>query len=74
MRVEHGVVEEVTALDQSLSFDRALAGTFGPPRPVDPRPELTGTYDLIYRQYRLMADFAAEKLKFADQNSSPIRA
>jgi xylulokinase len=54
----------ITALDQNRSFDRALAGTFGPPQPVDPRPELAGTYDLIYRQYRLMADFAAEKLKF----------
>lgn len=54
----------ITALDKNLSFDRALARTFGPPRPVDSQPELAGTYDVIYRQYRSMADFAAETLKF----------
>jgi xylulokinase len=60
----------ITALDKNLSFDRALTRTFDPPRPVDPRPELTGTYDPIYGQYRMMANFAAEKLKVASQDSS----
>jgi xylulokinase len=60
----------ITALDKDLSFDQALAGTFGPPQPVDPRLKLAGTYEVMYRQYRLMADFAAEKLKFVNQNSS----
>ncbi len=54
-----------TALDKNLSFDRALAGTFGQHlRPVDPRPEFSGTYEVIYRRYRMMADFAAKNLNF----------
>ncbi len=51
------------ALDESLPFGRALERTFGQPRRLAPRPELAATYDPIYRHYRLLADFAAERLK-----------
>ena len=56
----------LTALDGTLSFDQALASTFGQHlRPVSPRPELADIYGSIYNQYRMMADFAAEKLNSA---------
>lgn len=52
----------VAALDETVTFDRALGQTFGPPRHVTPRSELTATYDPIYQQYRLLADFVAERM------------
>jgi xylulokinase len=52
----------VTALDKNLSFDQALRSTFDKPKLVTPRPELADTYHPIYSRYRLMADFAAEKM------------
>jgi xylulokinase len=63
----------VTALENDLSFDQALKRTFGRPQRLAAQSELASTYDPIYHQYRLLADFAAEKLTTVEkkQTSGP---
>ncbi len=50
------------ALDANDSFDAALRRTFEAPRCLKPRGQLAEVYAAGYRRYRLLADFAAEKL------------
>ncbi len=49
------------ALDETVSFDKALNGTFDTPRHITPRPELAAVYNPIFRQYKRLADFVAEE-------------
>ena len=50
------------ALNSDDSFDAALRRTFNRPRRLEPRLQLAKIYAAGYRRYRLLADFAAEKL------------
>lgn len=52
----------VTALDRTISFAQALERTFNTPERLAPRTELAAIYELIYRRYRAVADFAANTL------------
>jgi xylulokinase len=50
------------ALNADDSFDAALRRAFEPPRRLEPCAQPAKVYAAGYRRYRLLADFAAEKL------------
>ncbi|HEY83560.1 MAG TPA: hypothetical protein G4N96_00395 [Chloroflexi bacterium] len=52
----------ITALNVNDSFDAALRRTFDRPLRLEPRLELATIYAKGYHRYRLLADFAAERL------------
>ena len=52
----------MTALNEAISFEQALNQTFTVPQTLEPRAEMASIYDPIYHRYRLLADFAAEKM------------
>ena len=51
-----------TILDKTVRFEQALAQTFETPQRLTPRSERASIYDQIYQRYRLLADFATEKM------------